>query len=134
MVNSGPAMLRADVSAERGTVCPFVVAHVELPDGLRLGAVVPSAWTIDLPLAAEPVEVVDEAASQEDLERLVDVGEVDALLQHLSRSTSMKIWGTGCRNVVLTAASSGRFPRRLHELVDVLREEREYPCRPDPRG
>jgi hypothetical protein len=61
----------------------LVVAHVELPDVLDVGAVVAFGLDVDLPLASEAVEVVDEAAAEEALQRLVHITEVDPLLEHL---------------------------------------------------
>ena len=83
MVNSGPAMLRIDVRAESGTSSPSVVAHVELAEVLDVGAVIAFGLDVDLPLAAEAVEVVDEGAAHEALQGLVNVLEIDPLLEHL---------------------------------------------------
>src|SRR5207244_10555797 len=58
------------------------IPNVELADVLR--AVTISALSLDvhLPLPAEPVEVVDERASHERLDRSINVLDVNALLEH----------------------------------------------------
>ena len=62
MVNSGPVRDSNRVSAESGTMSPLVVPNVELADVFGAIAVVALGLDIHLPLAAEPVEVVDERA------------------------------------------------------------------------
>ena len=61
----------------------LAVAHVELTDIVDVGPVITFGLEEHLPLAAEFVEVVDEAAPHEALQDLIDVGDVDPLLQHL---------------------------------------------------
>ena len=56
------------------------VANIELADVLRVGAVIAFRFDVDLPGAAEAVEVVHEKAAHEGLERLIDGGEIDPLL------------------------------------------------------
>ena len=80
--------LRSDDVADRGERrqgdrLPLTVAHVELADILDVGPVVPLGLDEHLPLAAEPVEVVDETAPHEALQDLVDIGDVDPLLEDL---------------------------------------------------
>ena len=62
---------------------PVFVAHIELTDIIDIGPVVSFSLDINLPLAAEFVEVVDETAPHEALQNLVDVADFDPLLQHL---------------------------------------------------
>ncbi len=69
----------------------------------------PFGLDVDLPLAAEPVEVVDETAPHEALQDLIDVAIGTPCFSTLSRSTSTKSCGTVGRKVVVTLASSGRF-------------------------
>ena len=80
-----------------------------------LRAVVAFGLDVDLPLAAEAVEVVHEVAAHEGLERLVDVAELDALLEHLVAVDVDETCGTAGRNVVLTPASLRPLARRGHE-------------------
>ena len=61
----------------------LAVSHVELPELLGLGPVLALGLHINLPLPAEPVEVVDEVGAHEGLERSVDIAELHPLLQHL---------------------------------------------------
>ena len=57
-------------------------ARNNCPRFSALRAVFALRLDVDLPLPAEAVEVVHEDAAHEALQRLVDVGEVDALLEH----------------------------------------------------
>ena len=71
MVNSGPAAFAdAGQGGERHHV-PVHVAHEELAHVLGAGAVVALRLHVNLPLAAEAVEVVHKDAAHEALERLV---------------------------------------------------------------
>ena len=83
MVNSGPVRDSNLVSAESGTIVAGSVPHIELADVLELVAVLAFRLDIHLPLAAEAVEVVDERAAHERLNRSVDIVDVDTLLEHL---------------------------------------------------
>ena len=65
-----------------GDILSLVVADVELPDVFGLGAVFAFGFDIDLPLAAEAIEIVDEIAAHEGLDRAVDIVEGHTLLQH----------------------------------------------------
>src|SRR5881409_1348304 len=60
-----------------------IVSDVELANILRPGAIVAFGLDIDLPLASEAVEIVDEQTAHERLERFVDVVNGDALLNDL---------------------------------------------------
>ena len=60
-----------------------VVEHIKLAEVLGLGAIVALGLHIDLPLAAEAVEVIHERAAHEALHGLVNVLQLHALLQHL---------------------------------------------------
>ena len=62
IVNSGPSRDSNFVSAERGTISPVVIQDIELADVFRFGAVGALGFDVNLPLAPEPVEVVDEIA------------------------------------------------------------------------
>ncbi len=102
-----------------------VVEHVELAEVLGLRAVVALGLHVDLPLAAEAVEVIDEGAAHEALHGLVNVLQLDALLSTLSRSTSTKTCGTEGKAVVNTLASSGRFRAAARNFCEVLGQESE---------
>ena len=129
-MNSGPGRDSIVVTRRKRHGVAPVVEHVELADILRLGAVFPFRLDIDLPLAAEAVEVVDEVAAHEGLKGLVDLSQVDALLEHLVPVHLDEELGhsreKGCRH----AGQFGPLARRLDELVDVLCQESDVFARP----
>ena len=89
---------------------------------------------VNLPLAPEAVEIVDEAAAEEGLQRLVGPPLMaDPCLSTLSRSTSMNICGTTGRKVDVTLASSGRL-RAASRNGSSARRGSRCPCRRDPAG
>ena len=74
MVNSGPPTGFDGGQRRRAAPSsPSLLSHVELPDLLGVRAVFALGLDVDLPLPAEAVEVVDEVAAHEGLQRLVDV-------------------------------------------------------------
>ena len=83
MVNSGPE--RDSNRRQRGQRHHLAVrvADVELADVLGSVAIVAFGLDVDLPLAAEAVEVVDERPAHERLDGPVDIVDGDALLEHL---------------------------------------------------
>ena len=77
------ARLRRSSAPKAARDRPCSLLHVELAHVSAVGPVLALRLHVDLPLAAEAVEVVDEVAAHERLEGLVDLPEVDALLEHL---------------------------------------------------
>ena len=67
-----PTSRRLDQRAQRDHLT-LLVAHLEQVDVLDAVAISPSAWSVDLPVAAELVEAVDVQRSQVDLQGLVEV-------------------------------------------------------------
>ena len=61
------------------TVC---VAHEELADVFRVGAIIAFRFYVNLPCATEPIEVIHEKAAHECLEGLVNLAEIDPLFDH----------------------------------------------------
>ena len=80
-MNSGPGRDSNLVSAESGTISPVAVAHVELADILGPGPVVAFRLDVDLPLAAEAVEVVYEQPAHERLDGSIDIVQRHSLLE-----------------------------------------------------
>ena len=74
-------MSRAWASARIGTIAPAAAAHVDAIDVLDRVAERRLGLDIDLPGAAEQVEVVDVEAAERRLQRVEDVADLDA--QHL---------------------------------------------------
>ncbi len=79
---------RAEARLERGkggegdSLSP-AVAHIELANVFHPGAVLTLGFDIDLPLAAEAIEIVDEITAHKCLDGAVDIAQIHALLQHL---------------------------------------------------
>ena len=70
---------------ERGErdVLAFIIADIKLSDVFRASAVLALSLDINLPLAAEAIEIVNEVSAHEGLDGAVDIVEVHALLQDL---------------------------------------------------
>ena len=98
-------------SGQRGQRHHFAgrVAHIELADVLGFRAVLVLGLDVDLPLAAEAVEVVDEQPAHEGLDGPVNVVDRHPCLITLSRSTSTNCCGTLGRKVVVRVPISGRL-------------------------
>ena len=58
------------------------VANKKLANVLRVRPVIAFSLYIYLPCSPEPIEVVDEKSAHECLQRLINLGQVDSLLQH----------------------------------------------------
>ncbi|EXI65763.1 MAG: hypothetical protein AW08_02975 [Candidatus Accumulibacter adjunctus] len=102
---------------------PILVAHVELADILDVGAEVPLGLDVDLPLAAEAVEIVDEATAEEGLQGLVDLLDVDPLLEHL---VAVHVDEQLRHDRAEGGRQAGEFrslARRFEELAGLLGEE-----------
>ena len=94
-----------------------------MADVLDLRPVLPLGLDVDLPLAAKAVEIVDEAATEEALQRLVDVIDVDPLLEHLVAVDLDEALRYGRPEGRRHAGQLGTLACRLDELVGVLGEE-----------
>ena len=78
----GPgALLQAGEGAQRHGIA-VLVAHVELTQLFGVGPVFPLGLDVDLPLTAEPIEVIDKIAAHEGLQDPEDLADVHALLEH----------------------------------------------------
>ena len=82
-MNSGPGALLETGEGAQGHGVAVLVAHVELTQLFGIDPIFPLGLDVDLPLAAEAVEVIDEVAAHEGLEDPVDLADVHALLEHL---------------------------------------------------
>ena len=108
-MNSGPARARPWPARTSGTLLPVLIAHVKQAEVLDACAGTRLRPRHNLPLPAEPVEIVDKVAAHVRLQRLVDLADSTPCLRTLSRSTLTKTCGTLGRKVVLRPASSGRL-------------------------
>ena len=100
-----------------------VVPHVVIADVADRFALIALRLEVDLPLAAESVELVDECAAEERLHGLVDAAQVDALLEDLVAidvGVDLRYRGApdGVDRRDLRALSRGS-----HELVQMLLQE-----------
>ena len=68
-------MSRSSATVPSGTISPVAVADLELPDLLGRAAERPVGLELDLPGAAELVEVVDVQRAHVDLQRVEDVAD-----------------------------------------------------------
>ena len=82
-MNSGPARGSRLVRARQGHGVAVLVADVELAQLFGVGPKFSFGLDVDLPLAAEPVEIINEVAAHEGLQDPVDLTDVHALLEHL---------------------------------------------------
>ena len=75
MTDTGPVLFSAPSSVPSGTIwpCPWVVAHIELLEDVGAGAESGVGLDVDLPGAAELVELIDVISPHVDLERGKDV-------------------------------------------------------------
>ena len=113
----------------QGDRLTVLVAHVELPDVLDVGTELALSLDVDLPLPPETVEVVDEAAAKEGLQRLVHVFDVDALLEHFVAVHVDEQLGNDRTECAGHAGQLGALARRLQELVGLLGQERDVLAR-----
>ena len=78
MIITGPLTSRTEATLPSGTIPPLLVAHLQPRQVVDLLAEVGVALDVDLPGAAEPVEVVDVQRAQVDLQRVEQLGDRDA--------------------------------------------------------
>src|SRR5260370_18278290 len=108
----------------------FVIANVELANIFRLGAIVAFRFDVDLPLPAESVEVVDEVAAHECLQRLVHVPDGGTLL-HNFFSFHLRVQLRHARK--RSGAESRKFrafPRLGEEGLEIRRQKLEVRAGP----
>ena len=79
-MNSGPEIFWIVEIASNGTGVAVRVAHEELPDIFRVGAIIAFGLYIYLPCSPETIEVVHKKTAHERLEGLIDLAEIDPLL------------------------------------------------------
>ena len=79
---SGPDDVSSETSVDRGIASPLLVANVEQAEVVRIRPVLRFGLEEDAPDASEPVELVHVSAAEERLERLIDVLDRDAELEH----------------------------------------------------
>src|SRR5262249_14789797 len=99
-------------------------ANEELPDILRIGAVIAFGLNVSLPCSAEAIEIVHEKSAHERLERLIYRGQIDSLLDHLVAVDVHK----NLLHIRLErrneSAEFGTFARCIEKSLHVLRQER----------
>src|SRR5207244_4732305 len=94
-------------------------------DVLPVGSITALRLYINLPGAAESVEVVHEKSAHERLKRLINRGEIDALLDDFVTIDPDENLGNvrqKCRN---QRAKLGPFARCIQKCFHVLREKRD---------
>ena len=109
--------------ASSGTGVAVRIANEELADIFRVGAVIAFRFDVNLPGAAEAVEVVHEKSAHECLQRLINLTEIDSLLEHFVaidiHENLRHIWQK-CRN---KRAELRPFTRRVEKRLHILREK-----------
>lgn len=126
----GPGDVPDRGQGRKGHRRALAVAHVELSDVLDVGPVLALGLDVDLPLASELVEVVDEAAAHEALQGLVDIVDLDPLLEDLVAvhvDEELRDRGPEGRG---HAAQLRALLRRLDEGVHVRGQELDILARP----
>src|SRR4030095_7227904 len=93
-------------------------AHV-----LGIGPIIAFRLYIDLPGPSKPVEVIDEVAAHECLQRLINLVQIDSLLQNLVAIDVDEDLRDGGQKGGNDAADLRSFTRGFDKLVHVLREE-----------
>src|SRR5262249_11012221 len=96
-----------------------MVANVKQAQVIRFRAVIALGLNIDLPLPAKAVEVINEITSNEGLQRLVNFGKFNSLLEgFVAIHIYIQLWHDrqeGC----VQAANLRPLPSRFHEFADV---------------
>ena len=119
-VNSGPTRGFTVVKRGERNVLAVLVAHVKLADVFGVGAVFAFGLDVNLPLPAEAIEVIDEVATHERLDRAIDIVEVYALLQHLVAVHVDKLLGYARQECGADAGNFRTLAGRFQEGVQVL--------------
>ena len=128
-MNSGPARVfdACDGGERHALTC--CIRDVELTDILGASSVLAVRLDVDLPLAAEPIEVVHERAAHERLHGSVDVGQIHALSKDARAvHVDVDLRDVGQKRGV-QARQFGAPPRRRHEPVRIVREELDVSAR-----
>ena len=100
------------------------ILHVELAHILRPRAIRAVGLHIDLPLAAEAVEVIHQRAAHERLQSLVHVGQVDALCQNLGLVDGDVDLRNAVKRRGVQAGQLGTLACGFHEDLKILDQER----------
>ena len=120
---TGDVLDRRDgIERHRLSVC---VANEKLADVLRVGPIIAFRFDVDLPGAAEAVEVIHKKAAHECLQRLINRGEIDALLDDfvaIDLDENLRNIRQKCRN---QGAELRPFVRCLQKRLHVLGEKRD---------
>ena len=133
-MNSGPERCLEARQRREGHHVALAVAHVKLPELLGLGPVLPFRLHVNLPLAAKPVEVVDEVGAHEGLQGSVDVGQFHPLFEHLVPVHVDEDLGHGGGEGGGDAGQLRPLARLGQEFLGVLPQEGDVLCLPDPRS
>src|SRR6202007_2108996 len=99
------------------------IANEELTDILRIGTVIAFRFDIDLPGAAESIEIVHEKSAHECLQGLINRRQIDSLLNHfvaIDVHENLRSVRLEYRN---ESAELGTFSRRLDKRLHVLRQK-----------
>src|SRR6185436_1404586 len=102
----------------------FVVPYVELPDLFGLGAILAFGLDVNLPLAAEAVEVVHEQSAHESLDGAVNVADGDSLLQDFVFIHIDELLGHARKKGRAQTGYLRTFARGRQEGIEVGRQER----------
>src|SRR5262249_2914543 len=100
-------------------------ADKKLPDVLGVCAVIAFGLNVSLPCSAEAIEIVHKKAAHECLQRLINRGQIDSLLDYFVAVDVHK----NLRHVRLErrneSAEFGTLVRGVEKSLHVLREERD---------
>ena len=102
---------------------PIVVAHIKQAQILSARSILPFSLDIDLPLPAEPVEIVYEIAAHESLKRLVHLGQFHPFLEGFVAVHIHVELGNRRQKSGGDAGDLWTLARRLHEFGDIGGQE-----------
>ena len=105
------------------------IANVKLAQVLGPGPIVTLGLNVNLPLAAEAVEVIDERASHEGLKSFVHVTQIDTLSQNLVPLNVDKDLRNRRQHGSKYRGQLRTFARGLHERIHILGEEADVMSR-----
>ena len=115
-------------AGDRNTLA-VAVAHVKLPDLFDVRAVSSIGLHVNLPLEAEPVEIIDHRSTEESAQRIVGIIDAHTFDQRLVAIDRKLELGDGGQECGIQVLQFGTFGGGGHEDLRLLGQERDSPSR-----